>query len=93
MTVAVAGSSEIINAYVARGRRAIANWSQTYGITEDEMPTPIPAASVAASVNAGAASVTPIGSATAAATSMASASASSAVDRSMACAIRCPSTM
>ena len=36
-----------------RGRRAIASWSQTYGITDEAMPTPIPAASATGSVNAG----------------------------------------
>jgi hypothetical protein len=29
ITVAVAGSSETISAYVARGRRFIASWSET----------------------------------------------------------------
>jgi hypothetical protein len=36
---------------VARGSRAIASWSQTYGITDDDTPTPIPAASVTGSAN------------------------------------------
>ena len=42
ITVAVAGSSETSSAYVARGSRAIASWSQTYGITEEATPTPMP---------------------------------------------------
>jgi hypothetical protein len=45
ITVAVAGSSANISENVARGRRAIANWLDTYGITEEQMPTPIPASS------------------------------------------------
>ncbi len=45
ITVAVAGSSETSSAYVARRIRAIASWSNTYGMTDDEIPTPMPAAS------------------------------------------------
>ena len=73
MTVAVAGSRETISAYVARGSRAIASWSVTYGITEEEIPTPTAAASSSGSVNAGAAPPAPIGRATTAAISIASA--------------------
>jgi hypothetical protein len=40
---------------VLRASRRIASWSVTYGITEDEMPTPTPASSATGSVSAGAA--------------------------------------
>src|SRR5215207_7494235 len=53
ITVAVAGSSETSRAYVARGSRAIASWSQTYGITDDATPTPTPAAIAIGSSSAG----------------------------------------
>lgn len=52
-TVAVAGSSETMSAYVARRIRAIASWSQTYGITDEVMPTPMPAATATGSTSAG----------------------------------------
>lgn len=52
MTIAIAGSSASSSAYVDRAIRAIASWSQTYGITEELMPTPIPAASATGSTNA-----------------------------------------
>lgn len=38
-----AGSRESRRANVARGSRDIANWSVTYGITDEQIPTPIPA--------------------------------------------------
>lgn len=47
--MAVAGSSETISEYVARGSRAIASWSHTYGMTEDVIPTPMPAPSATGS--------------------------------------------
>ncbi len=40
ITVAVAGNWETISAYLDRARRHIANCSLTYGITNDEIPTP-----------------------------------------------------
>jgi hypothetical protein len=52
INVAVAGSRATNRAYVARGRRAIASWSNTYGITDDEMPTAAPAARATGSRNA-----------------------------------------
>jgi hypothetical protein len=61
ITVAVAGRRATYRAYVPRGSRAIASWSNTYGITDEETPTAIPAASATGSVSARAASVTPIG--------------------------------
>ena len=92
ITVAVAGRSETSSAYVERGSRAIASWSHTYGITEDAIPTPIPAASATGSTNAGAASQPPIGVTTTSATSIAAPSASIPLT-SLLCAARCPSTM
>jgi len=56
MIVAVAGRSETSSAYVARGSRRIASWSQTYGMTEEAMPTPTPAAIATGSSSAGIAS-------------------------------------
>jgi hypothetical protein len=53
MTVAVAGSKDSSSANVARDSRANASWSHTYGITEDEIPTPMPASSATGSLNAG----------------------------------------
>ena len=53
MTVAVAGSSASISANVARGSRAIASWSVTYGMTDEHTPTPMPQASQAGWPNAG----------------------------------------
>ena len=44
-TTAVAGNRATISEYVDRGSRAIASWSVTYGITDDEIPTPTPASS------------------------------------------------
>ena len=44
MAVAVAGKSDSISENVARDKRAIANWSQTYGITDELTPTPTAAA-------------------------------------------------
>ena len=74
ITVAVAGRSETRSAYVSRRMRAMASWSQTYGITDDVMPTPIPARSAAGARKAGAAAQPPIGVATRSATSIAAAS-------------------
>ena len=51
--------------------RASASWSQTYGITDEETPTPMPAAMATGSPKAGAAPHTPIGVATTAAMSIA----------------------
>src|SRR5215207_7418995 len=70
MAVAVAGSSDTSSAYVARSRRAIASWSQRYGITDDATPTPIPAASATGSSSAGSAAQPPIGVTTTSATSI-----------------------
>ncbi len=72
-TVAVAGSRETSSAYVPRLSRAMASWSQTYGITDEQMPTPTPAASSRGSVSAGTAWTKPMGSAAAEAMSIASA--------------------
>src|SRR6202044_2908065 len=58
-------------ANVARGSRAIASWSATYGITDEQTPTPIPQASQTGWVNAGQAPLRPTGAATTAAISMA----------------------
>jgi hypothetical protein len=74
MAVAVAGSSETSSAYAARLSRAIASWSVTYGITDDEIPTPIPASSPTGSSAAGAACHPPSGVTTTSATSIAAAS-------------------
>jgi len=74
ITVAVAGSSETKSAYVARASRAIASWSNTYGITDDEMPTPIPAAIATGSPSALAACGSPIGQTNTKAQSIAAAS-------------------
>ena len=49
MTVAVAGSSETINEYVARLNRAIASWSNTYGTPTTRLRHPRPAASATGS--------------------------------------------
>ena len=54
--------------------RAMASWSQTYGITEEVIPTPIPAASATGSTSAGTASQPPSGVATTHAISIAAAS-------------------
>jgi hypothetical protein len=70
MTVAAAGSSASIRAKVARGSRAIASWSVTYGITEEQTPTPTPHASHTGCVKDSAAGPIPNGVATTAAMSM-----------------------
>jgi hypothetical protein len=44
-TVALAGSNDMSSAKAARGSLAIASWSVTYGITDEQMPTPQPAPS------------------------------------------------
>ena len=92
IAVAVAGSSETSSAYVARSSRAIASWSQTYGITEDAIPTPTPAASATGSVRAGSASQPPIGVTTTRAISIDAARPSMPLTCSP-CATRWPSTM
>src|SRR5215468_252350 len=61
VTTAVAGSSATNNAYVGRGRRAIASWSHTYGTTDDVTPTPAPASSATGSFSATRALGRPIG--------------------------------
>ena len=43
MSVAVAGRSESNNEKLARGSRDIAIWSHTYGITDEQNPTVMPA--------------------------------------------------
>ncbi|GFJ93579.1 hypothetical protein Prum_072210 [Phytohabitans rumicis] len=45
MTVAEAGKMLSINAKVARRSRAMASWSVTYGMTEEQTPTATPASS------------------------------------------------
>ena len=45
MIVALAGSNDMSSAKAARGSLAIASWSVTYGITDQQMPTPQPAPS------------------------------------------------
>src|SRR6266536_1329610 len=74
ITVAVAGRSATNSAYVARGKRAIASWSNTYGMTDDETPTPIPAAIAIGSPSACAAPENPIGETKTKAKSIAAAS-------------------
>jgi hypothetical protein len=91
ITVAVAGRSETRSAYVARRIRAIASWSKTYGITDDEIPTPIPAARATGSTSAGAASHPPTGSTKTQATSIAAARPS--IPPIPLCATRWASTM
>ena len=89
ITVAVAGSSETISEYAARLSCFIATWSAMYGITELEMPTPMPAAIATGSVNAGIAAQPAIGVTNTSATIIAAASPS--IDASP--ATRCASTM
>jgi len=72
MIVAVAGSRDSSSANVARDSRASASWSHTYGITDEQIPTPAAAASSSGCPKATAASATPTGAATIAATSIAS---------------------
>src|SRR4051812_38973099 len=92
MRSAIAGRSATKSAYVARGIRAIASWSRTYGITDEEMPTPMPAASATGSPNAGAACASPTGETTTKATSIAAASPSTPPTTPCR-ATRCASTM
>ena len=61
MTVAAAGSSASIKAKVALGSRAMASWSETYGMTDEQMPTPTAQTSQSGWANAGNAAVTPMG--------------------------------
>ena len=91
MTVAVAGSKDSSSANVARDSRANASWSHTYGITEEQIPTPAPAASSSGRPKAATASARPTGAATTAATSIASPSRSMPAGPPSA-AIRLPST-
>jgi hypothetical protein len=77
---------------VARARRRIASWSLTYGITDEEIPTPAPAASATGSVRAGSAAQPASGVTTRSAISIDAASPSmppSTPSRE----IRCASTM
>jgi hypothetical protein len=67
MIVANTGSSASISANVALGSRAIASWSATYGMTDEQTPTPAPASSRTGCVNAGSAPGRPIGVITSAA--------------------------
>ena len=101
MTVAAAGSRASISANVARGSRAMASWSVTYGITEEQRPTPAPHSSQAGWLNADSAPASPNGVAAIMARSMATASWSMPVSAGPArpvgsagpsLAIRCPRT-
>ena len=81
-----------MSAYVERASRRIASWSLTYGITDEEIPTPTPAAIATGSVSAGTAAQPAIGVTTTVATSIEAARPSippSASSR----ATRCASTM
>ena len=69
--MAVAGSRASIRAKVARRSRAMASWSVTYGITEEQRPTAIPQSQPARMGEGGTAPPRPNGVATTAATSMA----------------------
>jgi hypothetical protein len=88
----VAGSSETISEYVARLSRVIASWSHTYGITDDVMPTPIPAPIATGSSRCGTTAQPPITVLTGAAISIAPASPSMPLNRD-ARDTRCASTM
>ena len=68
---AMAGRMASRRANVARGNRAMASWSDTYGITDELTPTPMAAASSSKLTNAGMAWRIPNGNATTIATSMA----------------------
>ena len=59
--VAVAGSKASMSAKLARGSRDIASWSQTYGITDEQTPTPTPARINIGLVSARRASANPTG--------------------------------
>jgi len=74
MTVAKTGSSASISENVARGSRAMASWSVTYGITDEHTPTPAPASSRAGCRNAGSAPPRPPDAPATAAIAMATAS-------------------
>ena len=87
----MAGSNASISANVDRFSRAIANWSATYGITDEHTPTPTAAASNLTSVNAGIAAQTPTGSASTVAVPIASAS-PSILRRPSVLDTRCPRT-
>ena len=56
---------------MARGSRAIASWSHTYGITDEVTPTPMPAAIATGSSTCGRTAQPPIAVLTGAATSIA----------------------
>src|SRR5262245_40410199 len=68
MTTANTGSRASMRANVARGSRAMASWSVTYGMTDEQIATPNPASSKTGSVTAVVAEARPIGVATTAAT-------------------------
>ena len=74
---------------MARGNRAIAIWSQTYGITDDAIPTPTPAAIATGSPKAGIASHSASGVTATSAQTIEAASPSRPLPRET----RCPSTM
>src|SRR5690242_844592 len=92
ITVAMAGNSATISEYAARLRFAIASWSVTYGITDEQIPTPMPAASATGSVNACAACGAATGVTRMAAISIAAPSPSMPVTAGWR-ATRCASTM
>src|SRR5215469_3640675 len=91
ITLAMAGRRERSRAKVLRARRAMASWSQTYGMTDEQIPTPAPAAMSKGWEKVGQASRMPIGIAASIATSMAAARLSIPLVPPCA-AIRCPST-
>jgi len=74
MIVALAGSNDMSSAKAARGSLAIASWSVTYGITDEQMPTPRPDPSRSGWENATEAAAIPAGLIATAAMSMAAAS-------------------
>ena len=74
MIVALAGSNDMSSAKAARGSLAIASWSVTYGITDEQMPTPQPDPSRGGWENATEAAAIPAGLIATAAMSMAAAS-------------------
>ena len=93
MTVAVAGRSDTMSEYVARGSRAIASWSKTYGIDRRGDPDPdARGRSATGRRSAGTALEPASGVTTIAATSIAAASPSSRPNRATR-ETRCASTM
>lgn len=96
MTVANTGSSASMSENVARGSRAMASWSATYGMTDEQTPIPAPASSRTGCRNAGRAPPRPQGAAAIAATHMAAESLSTPLGplpSTPATAIRWPRTM